>query len=227
MTGLQIDHGTGRDAFLGQLVRFREVVWALGDRELLTASRCHGWTALEVVVHVRTGLQEMVGGVVSPTTSAPDRDAAGYWRGFPPAAEPDDVAAILWTRRTAAAYRTPRGSLEHLGMAAETAAAAVGRMPPGTVSFQGHVLRSGDLLATWAVELAVHHLDLGPTLPAQPPIAPALRLGRRTVEALLGTPLPPAWDDARCLLLGTGREVATTDEQDESGLGADALAVLG
>ncbi|WP_460864541.1 maleylpyruvate isomerase N-terminal domain-containing protein [Rhodococcus aerolatus] len=225
MSGLQIDHGTGRDAFVAQLERFQEAVEALDDRQLLTASRCHGWTALEVLVHVRTGLQEMVGGAVSPTTATPDRDAASYWGAFAPGASSsgakvDDVPAILWTRRTASAYGRPRGALEHLGMAAETAAAAVRAMSEAPVAFQGHVLRSGDFLATWAVELAVHHLDLGPDLDVTPPVPGALRLARRTVEALHGTALPASWTDERCVLLGTGRSTPTAAEAAEAGTGS-------
>ena len=45
------------------------VVGAAGDSDLLAASRCHGWTVLDVVVHVRVGLQEMLGGVVAGAIS--------------------------------------------------------------------------------------------------------------------------------------------------------------
>ncbi len=228
MSSLHIDHAVGRDGFLGQVRCFSGAVEELTDRQLLSASRCHGWTALDVVVHVRTGLQEMLGAVVSPTTAPPDRDAASYWvSGEPTAAEPDDVAAILWTRRTSSAYRMPRGALEHLTMAVDALTAAVSLMPEGYIRFQGHVLHSGDFLATWAVELAVHHLDLGPDLPVPPPTTPALRLGRRTVDALLGTATPALWDDGRCLLLGSGRVVPSSQEQEELGMSASAVAVLG
>jgi len=48
--------------------------------------------------------------------------------------------------------------------------------PPtaGPVAFQGHVLTSGDFLTTWAVELAVHHLDLGRDLDITPPTPESL-----------------------------------------------------
>lgn len=57
---LRIEHDPARAAFLGELQSFVGVVEGLTDRDLLSASRCHGWALLDVVVHVRTGLQEML-----------------------------------------------------------------------------------------------------------------------------------------------------------------------
>ncbi|GLY99245.1 hypothetical protein Acsp02_64980 [Actinoplanes sp. NBRC 103695] len=66
--------------------------------------------------------------------------------------------------------------------------------------------RAGDafdagLDATWAVELAVHHLDLRTGSPDQR----ALRLARETVEALAEENVPREWDDIEVVLRGTGR----------------------
>jgi hypothetical protein len=225
---LSVDHDTGRHAFLAQLDRTTTALATLDDHALLTPSRCHGWSALEVAVHLRTGLQELLGGVVSPTDATPDRDAASYWAAFPPAADSsddrDEVDAILWTRRTASAYGRPRGAVQHLLDTAEPLRAAVGALADGRVAFQGHVLTTGDLLATWAVELVVHHLDLGPLVATTPPDQRALRIARRTVEALLGAELPPGWSDERCVLLGTGREQPTPAERAAA---RPSLAVLG
>lgn len=139
------------------------------------ASRCHGWTALDVVVHVRVGLQEMLG-----------------------------FDSIMWTRRTSSAYHRPHHALEHLRDAADAAALAATAMAPGPVVFHGQVLADGDFLATWAVELAVHHLDLGDA-GFGGPSPESLRLGRDTVEALAGVSLPAAWSDRGCMLAGSGR----------------------
>lgn len=138
---LGVDHATGAAALLGQLDRFVDAVDAARDIDLLAASRCHGWAAVDVVVHVRVGLQEMVGGVVAGTDRPADQDAATYWADHrPPDRGDDDVDAILWTRRTSSAYRRPRHALEHLRMAADTVRAAVAAAAPGRVAFQGHVL---------------------------------------------------------------------------------------
>lgn len=69
--------------------------------------------------------------------------------------------------------------------------------------WQGQVFTAGDFLAIWAVEDAVHHLDLDVTGEAPP--AAALSLCRRTIEALVGEPLPASWSDVDAVLAGTGR----------------------
>ncbi|MGL5910014.1 MAG: hypothetical protein ACRCZP_08430, partial [Phycicoccus sp.] len=86
--------------------------------------------------------------------------------------------------------------------------------------FQGLVLTSGDLLASWAVENAVHHLDL---LVAGPASASALGLARSTAEALLDEPLPEAWDDECATLVATGRAPVP----DDAARLVDRLPVLG
>ncbi len=60
----------------------------------------------------------------------------------------------------------------------------------------------GDYLAVWAVEHAVHHLDL---ISQVPPPPSALGLARATIEALAGEPLPAAWSDEEAALIGAGR----------------------
>lgn len=64
-------------------------------------------------------------------------------------------------------------------------ALAASRPVDTVVRFRGHVLSTGDFLATWAVELAVHQLDIGD----KPPAAPALRTAAATVEFLVSEPL--------------------------------------
>jgi hypothetical protein len=100
-------------------------------------------------------------------------------------------------------------------------------MPEGAVRFQGHVLSTGDFLATWAVELAVHHLDVAVALELPPPTAPSLELSRRTAEALLAAPLPVEIPDADAVLLATGRRRPTAPEAQLLGPLAARLPVLG
>lgn len=57
-------------------------------------------------------------------------------------------------------------------------------MADSTIAFQGHVLTAGDLLATWAVELVVHHHDLNAPRPGAAPGPSAVRIGRLTAQAL-------------------------------------------
>jgi hypothetical protein len=66
-------------------------------------------------------------------------------------------------------------------------------------------MSGGDFLATWATELAVHHLDLdlGPNLPGPDPAA--LRLARQTADALADQSSPADWDDEHAVLVGWDR----------------------
>ena len=178
----------------------------LDDEALLAPSRCSGWSRLNALMHVHLGLQEMLLGVVSPTAAEPDVDAASYWRTDPPSNDgsADPIIHIGFLHRFSTAYRRPREAVSHLQVTAETVAGAVERMVPGCVRFQGHALATGDFLATWATEVAVHHLDLDlpDDLPGPDPYA--LRLARQTAEALAGSPIEAA-TDAEATLRGWDR----------------------
>jgi hypothetical protein len=156
-----------------------------------------------VVTHVRLGLEEVGCCLLTAGTCdrAPDRDAATYWQSAPPGSSPDEVAGLLAIRRLASATRAPSGSLGPLRLVTASLASAVQRLDDGVLAFQGGVLTTGDFLATWAVELAVHQLDLGRDLDLPGPGPGSLALARRTLEALLGTTLPVA-DDAVAVVLG-------------------------
>jgi hypothetical protein len=168
----------------------------LDDAALLAPSRCPGWSRLNALMHVHLGLQDMLLGAVTPTEAEPDVDAANYWRTDPPSndANTDPIDHIGFLHRFSSAYRRPRGAVGHLRHTAEAVAGAVERMAPGYVRFQGHVLTTGDFLATWATELAVHHLDLDLPEDLPGPDPGALRLARQTAEALAGGPIEAAGD---------------------------------
>lgn len=225
MVGFHFDHRDTQPVFCDAVERFVSTVQALSDYELLAASRCHGWAVMDVVTHVRVGLQEMLGAFTAFTEEPADQDAMTYWQDY--AGDSDPVDPILWTRRTAAAYRRPSGAVPHLRMAADAVDSASARMRDGRVSFQGHTLSTGDFLATWTVELAVHQLDLGHTIDVAEPTPGSARLARRTVEALLGTELPTALSDISCALLGTGRRVPSRVELELLGPAGERLPVLG
>lgn len=211
---LSVDFASGRDAFIAQTHRFLTLAEQLDDHALLAASRCHGWAVLDVVVHVRAGLDEMLRGITAPTSAQPTVDAASYWTAFAADDADNPIDGILWTRRTASAYRSPHAAVRHLRDTADAVAEAVLQMGDGAVRFQGHVLTVGDFLATWAVELAVHHLDLGRDLDVGGVDPQALGLARRTIEVLLGrTGLDEVAEvnDVDVVLVGAGRKPAMGD----------------
>lgn len=192
-----VEYTVAAPAFLKALSAFVDSAAALEERDLLDPARCRGWSRLDAVVHVRMGVEEMLLGAVEVDAAA-DHDAISYWRGF--AADQgdthDDVDRLLYLRRTAAAYRRPAAAVAHLAAVADRAPHVLAALrPESVVAFQGQRLRVGDFLATWAVEVACHHLDLA--LPDGHPAPPdaALRLTVETLEALAGQPLPSALSD--------------------------------
>jgi hypothetical protein len=216
---LSYDHVTSVGLLRDQLAAFVAAAESFSDYDLLAASRCHGWSRLDTVVHVRAGLEEMLGDCAAQVDDRPDHDAASYWETFATDHDDDPVPQILWMRRTAAAYNRPSGALRHLHDVAATADHAVGRMPDHAVLFQGKRMTSGDFLATWVVELAVHHLDLGEE--AGHPTEASLHVVRRTVEAIADVELPAEWSDVDAALVSLGREPLPGD----AGPLADVLPV--
>jgi Mycothiol maleylpyruvate isomerase N-terminal domain len=200
---LSYDHPTSVALLREQLTAFVDAAGSFSEYDLLAASRCHGWSRLDAVVHVRAGLEEMVGDCAAQVDDPPSHDAASYWESFASDENDDPVPQILWMRRTAAAYNRPSGALRHLGDVAATAEHVLRRMPHHAVLFQGKTMTSGDFLATWVVELAVHHLDLGEG--AGRPTDGSLHVVRRTVEAIADVDLPATWSDEEAALIALGR----------------------
>lgn len=204
---MQIDHAVGRDAFVEELALLLKIAGGLSEHDLLAASRCRGWTVADVLTHVHLGLQEMLLGIVSPTDAAPTVDAASYWSQAPASNDDEnsDTDHVRYVRRLSDAYRRPSGGIRHLTVTGRTLVRATPALPASALVFQDHVISTGDFLATWAVELAVHHLDLGLELVLEPPATGAVDLARQTVEELAGGAFPPDLAHADVILIGTGR----------------------
>lgn len=201
-----------------QLDAFVAAASSYSEYDLLAASRVHGWSRLEVVVHTRLGLEEMAGVCAMQVDGTPDHDAASYWASF--VADDDDrVPHIMWMRRTATAYNRPDGALRHLDDVADMLRVSLPRMPDHPVLFQGKTMTSGDFLATWVVELAVHQLDLGDG--SGHPTHGALRAVRRTVEAIADVDLPETWSDEQAVLVSLGR----IPLPDDAGVLAETLPI--
>ena len=147
------------------------------------------------MTHVRLGLEEVAACLLTAGTcdAPPDRDAATYWL-TPPPGSSDEVAGLVAIRRIASATRAPSAALVPLRLVSSALRSAAERLPDGVLAFQGGVLTTGDFLATWAVELAVHQLDLAREIDVARPAPRPLVLAGRTVDALAGTGLAvPAW----------------------------------
>lgn len=189
-----------------QAHQFLEVVRDLDDLALLGPSLCRGWSRLELIVHVRMGLDEMAT-AVQPDPSLPvSHDYVTYWSSYADNPDEDPIPGLMWLRRTASAYERPSSSMEHLADAVDRACMTVKSLNDQPVMFQGKTLMAADFVTTWIVELVMHLLDLD--IDASPI---GSHLGRRTVEALAGRDLPSSVTDDHALLIGFGREQLPED----------------
>ncbi|MGH3413977.1 MAG: maleylpyruvate isomerase N-terminal domain-containing protein [Marmoricola sp.] len=210
--GLTIELDPARAAFIDSVTAFVGTVAAVAEYDLFGPSLCWGWSRLDVVSHVIAGWHEMLGGMVSRVERAPTVDAATYWTAFAREyGDGDPVEVLGLQRRRTAAFARPGSAVAELRDVAAALTRGAGTMPDEPCLWQGHVFTAGDFLAVWAVEDAVHHLDLGLD---RDPSPDALGLARRTVEALAGRPLPESWPDREAVLVGTGRLPVPEDAGD-------------
>lgn len=104
--GITLD--AGRTACTDSIAAFLRAVDGLSEYELLGASRCHGWTRLDVVVHVIAGWQDMLSGRVSTVDAEPTVDAATYWSAFASEyAGEDPILSLMSQRRRSSFYTRP------------------------------------------------------------------------------------------------------------------------
>jgi hypothetical protein len=206
----------------------------LGDAGLMLPSRCAGWAVGDVLYHQLLDARRALRTFASPATDPPDADAVSYWRAYAPDSDEHEAlgaaeaaAHARHVRIVASAY--PPGALAWEWRETAAAACRAARACPyPAVTTQGHVLRTGDFIATLVVEAAVHYLDITAGPPAAPPPDPAsLALVRRVLDGLLGTPMPGDWDDATYALKGTGRLPVAAQERSVIGPLADRLPLFG
>jgi len=191
--GLTVDLETGRTAFIDSVRGFVAAADGFDEWSLLDASRCHGWSRLDVVVHVVAGWQEMLGGFVSPVDDPPTVDAASYWPAFDEEFDDDPLLVLMAQLRRTATYSRPdaaRGQMHDVADAVLRGAASCADRP---LRWQGHVFTAGDFLTIWAVEDVIHQVDL---LGDEPLPSSALDLARATVAELDGTSLADRLPDA-------------------------------
>ena len=214
-----------RDIAAAQVERLADVVAGLSDADLVAPTRCAGWLAAHLLMHVRLGFAEHATSFAEPAgpDEAADRDFVSYWRDWPPGAAPPayDRARFYWA--SGSAYATADGLRRHLADTARQAAGMSRQAPDGLFRIQGHVLAAGDILAMWTVEWVVHQLDLTAYLAGERPgpTDAALELTVRTLDGLTGGGArPPGWDDGGYVLKATGR--VPLDENERAFLGERA-----
>lgn len=201
MARLSVAFEVARSLLCAQAEQLLSAVGVCDELALLDPSRCRGWSRLDLIVHVRSGLDEMAATAHVHSPNRVDHDAASYWTSHPDDRDSDPVAHILWLRRSASAYGRPRAAVRHLTDAVQRAEASVRAMTDAPVLFQGKTLTAGDFVATWVVELAIHLLDLDV---AATPVGGGLT--RSTIEALAEHPLPEGLGADEAILVALGRQ---------------------
>lgn len=217
---LTVDLDTGRTALLASMEDLQAAIDGMTERDLLGQSACHGWSRLDVVTHLVFGGYELLAGLASRGAGPPTVDAASFWRAFDDfSSKEDPIQVLMEQRRRTGVYARPEAARTHLRDVFWAVGNGVRDLDERPVVWLGQVFTAGDFAAVWAVENAVHHLDL---LVPDPPAPEALRLARRTVDALLPAPTPTGWSDTDAVLVGAGRLSARGD-----GPLAQELPVLG
>jgi uncharacterized protein (TIGR03083 family) len=205
-----------------------QVVSGIQEPDFGRASRCAGWTVRDVLYHQLLDAQRALIAFSTPSARAPTTDFVEYWTRYKPGM-PGAAEHAAFVRRAARAFRTAADLVEWW---TETSHAAVNAAShpqrSRIVETQGLAIGVTDLIATLAVEAALHHLDLTLELPGVPtPPNAALRLVRQTLDGLLGIELPLDWDDATYALKGTGRLPLDARESSTRGWHAERFPLLG
>jgi len=208
------------DASYGALL---PVVTALDDETGWGSTRCRAWTARDLVHHLLGDAQRALVALHTPASGEADVDAVTYWRNWQPEA-PGADAGRRYTRIMASAWSRVRPLAElYVETAGAVLVAAREHSETDLVATQGHLLTVGDLFSTLAVEATVqHHLDLEAGAPSRPGLGEA----RQVLDGLLGRPGPVA-DDARYILIATGREPPSDEERALLGGDSKRLPLFG
>jgi hypothetical protein len=212
---------------------FGAAVATMSDERSWRPTDCVGWSVRDLVFHCVGDAQRGLVALHTPADRAADRDAVTYWSDWQPDPTGAGAAAgrrfirvvasmFLHVEQLRELYLETTGALVH---AAETA------KPDELVATQGHVLSAGDLLRTLAVEATIHHLDLAASLCDGPdeatmPTPSGLAEVRRTLDGLLGEPVPIDWDDTAYARKGTGRSPLTPAERQRLGTLADRFPLF-
>lgn len=201
--------GRARTAFVAALDGLAALLDHLDDDRMHARSRCAGWLVADVLAHLHLGLVEMLAGFPARTGRPADATFATYWSAFPPDGDVAGWAHVRFARALAAAYTRPSAQVGHVATTVAGLHRLVGDLAaPHRLEFQGHVLEVSDFVASWTVEVVVHHLDMTVELPGAPaPPSSGLAVVRDTVAALVPDPaVLDGWDDRALALAATGRE---------------------
>jgi hypothetical protein len=182
-----------RELAAAQADLMSDLVAGMSDADLVAPTRCAGWLAAHLLVHVRLGLAETTGSFAQPAGAAEvtDRDFISYWRDWPAAIEPVTFATVRWHWANASAYSVAAEFRRHFTDTARAAAGVSRQAPAGRFSFQDHVMGAVDIFEMSTVV---------PGCTSRPDRVPARARWRATALTLTARTLDdahadrPSWD---------------------------------
>ncbi|ATY10966.1 maleylpyruvate isomerase [Amycolatopsis sp. AA4] len=215
------------DLFFRSWNGIQNAVKSLEGGQWLAPSGCTGWLVQDLVFHLVIDAQDVLITLATPAEGEPTHTAAQYWElGTELPTGMNDEG--LFTRRAALSYGSTAWLAHHFDDLAQAAGRAAALADPAAkVETRDYVMTVADYFETYVVEATLHHLDLVRHLSeVDGPDAECLAATRRTVETVLGSPLPSSLDDQSALLVATGRRAATDEEKTALGPLAEKLPLL-
>lgn len=202
------------DVLDGTYSALQSFVRTVDDERSWLPTACAGWSVRDLVFHCLGDAQRGLVALHTPSEETPDRDATTYWADW----QGDDEGAAQGRRftRVVASMFLHVEALDDwfLETTAAVLKAAAAVDQDAVLRTQGHRLTAADLMRTLSVEATIHHLDLlVAAADAAPPSALGLAEVRRTLDGLLGHPVPVEWSDEQYARAATGRAAMSDSER--------------
>lgn len=228
---MELHHRVAQAAVTDAYGELDRLISGLEDADFQRSTRCAGWIMSDVIFHLLLDAQRALVAFSSQVKGGADLDQLGFWRNWTTTrTAAQDNAHARFVRIAASAYSTPRQLVGQWQETARAVVAVAGYAPgPRVIADRGHRMTITDLLATLAVEAAIHHLDLVLELPGKPlPRPAAIEFTSTVLDALLGPGVErPEWNDHTWILKATGREPLTSQERLLLGETADRFPLIG
>lgn len=148
---MTVELDQARAACLESVDDFIAEVEGFDEYALLGASRCHGWTRLDPVVHQIAGWQELLGGLASVVDEEPTVDAASFWTVSADSEHAEDKVLVLMAqRRRTAAYATPAAAVDELRVVGESVRRGVSACADRPMRWPRQNFSAADYLTMWS-----------------------------------------------------------------------------
>ena len=191
------------------------VVLRLAEDDFALPTRCPPWDVKVLLAHMWRDVDRIEVSLLTPSPTAADTDAVGYWRAYDPVADAPEISArsLEIAGEFATGTELARSFAAHWPECVEM---ATDEHPGRLVQTWGPAMLLEEYMKTRVLEIVVHGLDLARALAREPWSTGAGRaMVRKVLIGLLGAE-PPArlgWDDLTFIEKGTGRLRLTDDDR--------------